>query len=45
MGCVFEESIAEKGNAFGSAFKFPNTVYNAAGGYLSICSGVKPKAS
>ena len=41
MGCVFEESIAEKGNAFGSAFKFPNTVYNAAGGYLSICSGVK----
>lgn len=41
MGCVFEESIADKGNAFGSAFKFPNTVYNAAGGYLSICSGVK----
>ena len=41
MGCVFEDSIAEKGNAYGSAFKFPNTVYNAAGGYLSICSGVK----
>lgn len=41
MGCIFEDSIAEKGNAFGSAFKFPNTVYNAAGGYLSICSGVK----
>jgi len=39
--CNFEESIAEKGNAFGSAFKFPNTVYNAAGGYLSICSGIK----
>lgn len=39
--CQFEESIAEKGNANGSAFKFPNTVYNAAGGYLSICSGIK----
>ncbi|MGM9969119.1 MAG: beta-ketoacyl synthase N-terminal-like domain-containing protein [Anaeroplasma sp.] len=37
----FEENIAEKGNANGSAFKFPNTVYNAAGGYLSICSGIK----
>ncbi len=37
----FEELIAEKGNAKGSAFKFPNTVYNAAGGYLSICSGLK----
>ncbi len=37
----FEELIAEKGNAKGSAFKFPNTVYNAAGGYLSICSGMK----
>ena len=37
----FEELIAEKGNAKGSAFKFPNTVYNAAGGYLSICSGIK----
>lgn len=39
--CYFEENIAEKGNAAGSAFKFPNTVYNAAGGYLSICSGIK----
>lgn len=39
--CDFEVMLAERGNAFGSAFKFPNTVYNAAGGYLSICSGVK----
>ena len=39
--CDFEMLIAEKGNANGSAFKFPNTVYNAAGGYLSICSGIK----
>ncbi len=37
----FEELIAETGNAGGSAFKFPHTVYNAAGGYLSICSGIK----
>lgn len=37
----FQSIIAEKGNAGGSAFKFPNTVYNAAGGYLSICSGIK----
>ncbi len=41
MGCLFEESIAEKGNASGSAFKFPNTVYNAAAGYLSIFTGIK----
>lgn len=40
-GCDFEANIAEKGNSNGSAFKFPNTVYNAAGGYLSICSGIK----
>lgn len=40
-GCDFEMLIAEQGNAHGSAFKFPNTVYNAAGGYLSICSGIK----
>lgn len=39
--CEFQEVLAEKGNAAGSAFRFPNTVYNAAGGYLSICSGVK----
>ena len=37
----FEELVAKMGNAFGSAFKFPHTVYNAAGGYLSICSGIK----
>ncbi|MDE7164749.1 MAG: beta-ketoacyl-[acyl-carrier-protein] synthase family protein [Clostridiales bacterium] len=40
-GCDFEIQIADRGNAAGSAFKFPNTVYNAAGGYLSICSGIK----
>lgn len=39
--CDFQEMITQKGNAGGSAFKFPNTVYNAAGGYLSICSGIK----
>ena len=39
--CDFQKLITEKGNAAGSAFKFPNTVYNAAGGYLSICSGLK----
>ena len=37
----FEDNICQKGNANGSAFNFPNTVYNAAGGYLSICSGIK----
>ena len=37
----FEELITNLGNAQGSAFKFPHTVYNAAGGYLSICSGIK----
>jgi 3-oxoacyl-[acyl-carrier-protein] synthase II len=37
----FQDNITEKGNANGSAFNFPNTVYNAAGGYLSICSGIK----
>ena len=39
--CDFQNLITQKGNAGGSAFKFPNTVYNAAGGYLSICSGIK----
>lgn len=39
--CDFQKDLVEKGNAAGSAFKFPNTVYNAAGGYLSICSGIK----
>lgn len=37
----FQANITEKGNANGSAFNFPNTVYNAAGGYLSIVSGIK----
>ncbi|MBQ7641651.1 MAG: beta-ketoacyl-[Acholeplasmatales bacterium] len=37
----FQDNITEKGNCNGSAFNFPNTVYNAAGGYLSICSGIK----
>ncbi len=39
--CDFQQDLVKKGNAAGSAFKFPNTVYNAAGGYLSICSGIK----
>lgn len=39
--CDFQEIITQRGNAGGSAFKFPNTVYNAAGGYLSICAGIK----
>ncbi len=37
----FQDNITQKGNCNGSAFNFPNTVYNAAGGYLSICSGIK----
>lgn len=41
QACDFEIQIAEHGNSTGSAFRFPNTVYNAAGGYLSICSGLK----
>ena len=40
-GSEFQKNIIEKGNACGSAFKFPNTVYNAAGGHFSICSGIK----
>ncbi len=39
--CNYQEDLIAKGNAAGSAFKFPNTVYNAAGGYLSICSGIQ----
>lgn len=39
--CDFQQLIVAKGNAGGSAFKFPNTVYNAAGGYLSICAGIR----
>ena len=37
----FEEHIAKEGNENGSAFNFPNTVYNAAGGYLSIKTGLR----
>ncbi|MCD8391580.1 MAG: beta-ketoacyl-[acyl-carrier-protein] synthase family protein [Firmicutes bacterium] len=39
--CDYQRDLLKKGNAAGSAFKFPNTVYNAAGGYLSICSGIR----
>ncbi|MCQ2521447.1 MAG: beta-ketoacyl-[acyl-carrier-protein] synthase family protein [Lachnospiraceae bacterium] len=37
----FQEAISAQGNANGSAFNFPNTVYNAAGGYLSIKNGMR----
>ncbi len=37
----FHEGLIKNGLQAGSAFVFPNTVYNAAGGYLSINSGVK----
>ena len=37
----FEDHIAKEGNENGSAFNFPNTVYNAAGGYLSIKTGLR----
>ncbi len=37
----FQKTIVEKGAAGGNAFSFPNTVYNAAGGYLSIFTGIK----
>lgn len=37
----FQEHIAKEGNQNGSAFNFPNTVYNAAGGYLSIKTGMR----
>lgn len=37
----FHEGLIKNGINAGSAFVFPNTVYNAAGGYLSINSGVK----
>lgn len=32
----FQKNICEKGTTAGSAFTFPNTVYNAAGGHFSI---------
>ncbi len=37
----FQKVVCEKGPAAGSAFSFPNTVYNAAGGHLSIFTGLK----
>ncbi|MCM1308866.1 MAG: beta-ketoacyl-[acyl-carrier-protein] synthase family protein, partial [Butyrivibrio sp.] len=37
----FHEGLIKNGLHAGSAFIFPNTVYNAAGGYLSINSGIK----
>lgn len=37
----FQKNIIEHGTAGGSAFAFPNTVYNAAGGYFSIFAGIK----
>lgn len=38
---AFQKNIIQQGLEKGSAFVFPNTVYNAAGGYLSIYSGIK----
>ena len=37
----FQKTVCENGTASGSAFAFPNTVYNAAGGYFSIFAGIK----
>ncbi len=37
----FQKTVIEHGTAAGSAFSFPNTVYNAAGGYFSIFAGIK----
>ena len=37
----FHEGLIKNGLHAGSAFIFPNTVYNAAGGYFSINSGAK----
>lgn len=37
----FQKEIIREGIEKGSAFAFPNTVYNAAGGYLSIFTGIK----
>ncbi len=37
----FHEGLIKNGLHAGSAFVFPNTVYNAAGGYFSINSGIK----
>ena len=37
----FQDHISKEGTQNGSAFNFPNTVYNAAGGYLSIKTGMR----
>ena len=37
----FQINAIKNGVDKGSAFAFPNTVYNAAGGYLSIFSGIR----
>lgn len=37
----FQQNISDNGTIAGSAFNFPNTVYNAAGGYLSIKTGMR----
>lgn len=37
----FQKGIIASGTQAGSAFLFPNTVYNAAPGYFSIAAGVK----
>lgn len=37
----FQKNVIDNGTANGSAFSFPNTVYNAAGGYFSIFAGIK----
>ncbi len=37
----FQKNTITNGTANGSAFSFPNTVYNAAGGYFSIFAGIK----
>lgn len=37
----FQKNVIDNGTASGSAFSFPNTVFNAAGGYLSIFAGIK----
>lgn len=38
---TFVSGVVKSGPSHGSAFVFPNTVYNAAGGFLSICLGIK----
>lgn len=37
----FQKNVIDHGTSGGSAFSFPNTVYNAAGGYFSIFAGIK----